>query len=95
MGRSARSRVRTTAGRAGLAISGAPFSADANGRAGWTGMGSSAAILLVYLVVSPKTEKAVETFVRHDHAERFLGDIRADNAERSLAVPVLHRRSRV
>ena len=37
--------------------------------------------LLVYVVVSAKTEKAVELFVRRDDAERFLECVRADEPE--------------
>jgi Tic22-like family len=37
--------------------------------------------VLVYAVVSEETEKAVETFVRRDDAERFLGNVRADDSE--------------
>ncbi len=35
----------------------------------------------VYAVVSAETEKAVELFVRREDAERFLGDVRDDDAE--------------
>ncbi len=34
-----------------------------------------------HAVVSVKTEKAVETFVRREDAERFLEEVRADDAE--------------
>ena len=37
--------------------------------------------MLVYAVVSAETEKAVETFVRRDDAERFLEEVRADDRE--------------
>ena len=37
--------------------------------------------LLVYAVVSAETEKAVETFVRREDAERFLADVKADDPE--------------
>jgi hypothetical protein len=37
--------------------------------------------VLVYAIVSDKTEKAVERFVRGDEAERFLEDVRADEPE--------------
>jgi Tic22-like family protein len=39
--------------------------------------------MVVYAVVSDETEKAVGLFVRCEHAERFLEDVRAD--ERELA----------
>ncbi len=37
--------------------------------------------MLVYAVVSPKTEKAVDMFVRREDAEAFLADVRADDPE--------------
>jgi hypothetical protein len=37
--------------------------------------------VLIYAVVSGRDEKAVETFVRRDDAERFLEDVRRDDAE--------------
>ncbi len=37
--------------------------------------------MVVYAVVSTEGEKAVETFVRREDAERFLEDVRRDDAE--------------
>ena len=37
--------------------------------------------MLFYAVVSDKTQKAVETFVRREDAERFLEEIRREDAE--------------
>lgn len=37
--------------------------------------------MLVYAVVSAETEKAVETFVRGEDAERFLENVRRNDAE--------------
>jgi hypothetical protein len=36
--------------------------------------------VLVYAVVSAETEKAVDTFVRREDAERFLEEVRGDDA---------------
>jgi hypothetical protein len=35
--------------------------------------------MVVYAVASSRTEKAVETFVRREEAERFLENVRADS----------------
>ena len=37
--------------------------------------------MLVYAVVSAETEKAVETLVHREDAERFLDGVRRDDAE--------------
>ncbi len=37
--------------------------------------------MIVFDVVSDETEQAVEVFVRREDAERFLEDVRADEAE--------------
>ncbi len=37
--------------------------------------------MLVYAVVSAETEKAVDTFVRREDAERFLADVQRDDPE--------------
>ncbi len=37
--------------------------------------------MLVHAVVSANTEKAVETFVRREDAERFLEEVQARDAE--------------
>ncbi len=37
--------------------------------------------MFVYAVVSVETEKAVDTFVRREDAERFLAEVRADDPE--------------
>jgi hypothetical protein len=37
--------------------------------------------MLVYAVVSDQTDKAVGLFVRREDAERFLGNVRADEPE--------------
>ncbi len=37
--------------------------------------------MLVYAVVSAETEKAVDLFVRRADAERFLEEVRGDDAE--------------
>ena len=42
--------------------------------------------MLVFAVVSAETEKAVELFVRREDAERFLAEVRADDAELSEAL---------
>ncbi len=47
--------------------------------------------MLVYAVVSAETEKAVDTFVRREDAERFLADVRSDDEElaRTLRVEAI------
>ncbi len=47
--------------------------------------------VLVYAVVSAETEKAVDTFVRREDAERFLADVRSDDEElaRTLRVEAI------
>ena len=42
---------------------------------------SYAVAVVVYAVVSAQTEKAIDTFVRREDAERFLEEVRADDAE--------------
>ncbi len=37
--------------------------------------------MLVYGIVSDETEEAIEVFVRRDEAERFLEEVRSDDAE--------------
>ncbi len=37
--------------------------------------------MVVYAAVSAETEKAVDTFVRREDAERFLEDVRVDDSE--------------
>jgi hypothetical protein len=37
--------------------------------------------VVVYAVVSEETEKAFGLFVRREHAERFLENVRADEPE--------------
>ena len=37
--------------------------------------------MLAYAVVSAETEKAVELFIRREDAERFLEEVRTDDAE--------------
>ncbi len=44
--------------------------------------------MLVYAVVSAETEKAVETFVRREDAERFLEDVRGDDLELAMKLRV-------
>jgi len=44
--------------------------------------------LLVYAVVSAETQKAVETFVHRVDAERFLEEVRRDDAELGVRLHV-------
>jgi Tic22-like family len=54
----------------------------------WAGGLASPQAVLVYAVLSPESERAIELFVRREDAERFLDEVRGDEPELTDALRV-------